>query len=89
MDDVKFSINVINYPDGPNSTGAVELDSRSSLPTASDACRTTYFSGYAVSIGYTFHLVGCRAGTVILQLADPANDYAVLREYTITVSGGP
>ena len=45
LDDVRFSTNVINHPDGPNSTGAVELDSRSSLPSASDACRNTYFSG--------------------------------------------
>ena len=89
LDEVDFSINVINYPDGPSSTGAVELESGSSLPPASDACRKTYFSGYAVSIGFTFHLVGCQAGTVILRFEDPTNGYAIIREYTITVSGGP
>ena len=88
LDEVDFSINVINYPDGPSSTGAVELESGSSLPPASDACRKTYFSGYAVSIGFTFHLVGCQAGTVILRFEDPTNGHAIIREYTITVSGG-
>ena len=67
----------------------MELTSRRSLPSASAACRNTYYSGYNANVGYTFHLVGCRAGTVILRLADPTNDYAVIREYTITVSGGP
>ena len=86
---VRLSINVINYPDGPSSTGAVELESRRTLPTPGDACERTYFTGYSVSVGYTFSLVGCRAGTVILRLADPANDYAVIREYTVTVSSGP
>ena len=86
---IDFSINVINFPNGPSSTGAVDLETRSSLPTPSDACQTTNFSGYAVSVGYTFHLVGCEAGTVIMQLADRDNDYIVLREYTVTVSGGP
>ena len=89
LDGVDLGINVISYPDGPSSTGAVELESRSSLPSAADACRTTYYSGYAVSVGYTFHLVGCQAGTVIIELNDPANDYALLRRYTVTVSGGP
>ena len=87
--DIYLAINVINYPDGPSSTGAVELDSHSSLPSATDACRTTYYSGYSVSVGYTFSLVGCRAGTVIIRLEDPANDRALIREYTVTVSGGP
>ena len=88
MERVNLSINVFN-PDGPSSTGAVELNSRSSLPPASDACERTCFSGYSVSVGYTFSLVGCRPGVVIIRLADPGNNYALIREYTVTVSGGP
>ena len=89
LERVDLAINVINYPDGPSSTGAVELESGSSLPSATDACRTTYYTGYTMSVDWTFSLVGCQAGTVIIRLSDPANDYAVLREYTVTVSGGP
>ena len=89
LQDVDFSINVINYPGGPSSTGAVELEANASLPSPADACQTTYYSGYSMTIGYTFNLVGCQAGTVILRFEDPANDWALLREYTITVSGGP
>ena len=54
---VDLGVNVI-YPDRPGSTGAVNLQSGNSLPSAIDACQTTYYSGYAVSVGYTFHLVG-------------------------------
>ena len=89
LERVDLAINVINYPDGPSSTGAVELESRSSLPSATDACRTTYYTGYSVSVGYTFSLVGCRPGVVIIRLADPGNNYALIREYTVAVSGGP
>ena len=89
LERVDLAINVINYPDGPSSTGAVELESRRSLPSATDACRTTYYTGYAMSVDWTFSLVGCQAGTVIIRLSDPANDYALIREYTVTVSGGP
>ena len=86
---VAFSTNVINYPNGPSSTGTVELEVSTAPPSASGACQTTYLSGYAMSVGTTFSLVGCQAGTVILRLEDPANDYAVLREYNVTVSSGP
>ena len=89
VESVELLTNVNNYPDGPSSTGAVELESYEPLPSASDACRKTYFSGYSVPVDFTFSLVGCRAGTVIIQLQNPADGYAVLREYTITVSGGP
>ena len=89
LDEVRLSTNVRNSQEGSSSTGAVELSSRRSLPTPTDACQRTYSTGYAKNIGSAFHLVGCRAGTVIIRLADPNNDYAVLREYAITVSGGP
>ena len=89
LERVNLLTNVSVYPDGPSSTGAVELDSSSVLPSASDACQTTYYTGYAMSIDRTFNLVGCQAGTVIIRLSDPANDYALIREYTVTVSGGP
>ena len=89
LDSVEFSTNVINYPNGPSSTGAVELEVGNNPPPAGDACQTTYFSGYTKNVGDTFHLVGCRAGTVILRFEDPSNNYAIIREYTVTVSGGP
>ena len=60
LERVNLSINVFN-PNGPSRTGAVELDSSGSLPPASDACERTYFSGYSVSVGYTFSLVGLPA----------------------------
>ena len=88
LERINLSINVFN-PNGPSSTGAVELDSSGSLPPASDACERTYFSGYSVSVGYTFSLVGCRPGVVIIRLADPGDNYALIRGYTVTVSGGP
>ncbi len=88
LERISLSINVFN-PDGPSSTGAVELDSSSVLPSASDACLTTSYPGYSVSVGYTFSLVGCEPGTVIIRLQDRDNDYALIREYTVTVSGGP
>ena len=41
VDRIDFSINAINYPDGPSSTGAVARTRRSTPPAASDACRNT------------------------------------------------
>ena len=80
---IGLSINVFN-PNGPSSTGAVELDSSSVLPSASDACcLTTYYSGCAVIVGYTVSLVGCEPGTVIIRLQDSDNDYALIREYIV------
>ena len=86
LERVNLLINVFN-PNGPSSTGAVELESSDSLPSASDACLITYFSGYGVSVGYTFSLVGCEAGTVIIRLKD--RGYALIRDYAATVSSGP
>ena len=54
-----------------------------------DACETTYYTSCPLRVGNTFHLVRCQAGTVIIKLEDIANDYALIREYTVTVSGGP
>ena len=67
MNDLNFAINVINYPDDPNSTGAIERSSRRNPPLASDECNETYYTGYTVEADDTFHLVGCRAGTVIIE----------------------
>ncbi len=86
---VGFAINVINRLEGPTSTGAVEIDSRPTPPSAQDACQATYYTVHYVDVGYTFHMVGCTAGTVIIDLSDPANDYALVRRYTVTVDGGP
>ena len=70
MNDLNFAINVINYPDGPNSTGAIERSSRRNPPLASDECEEIYYTGYTVEADDTFHLVGCRAGTVIIEIKD-------------------
>ena len=88
IQNVDLSINVFNS-NGPSSTGAVELAAGSALPSASDACLTTSFTGYGAWVGFTFNLVGCQAGTVIIWLLDAANDFALIREYAVTVSGGP
>ena len=42
-----------------------------------------------MSVDSTFSLVGCREGTVIIELLDPGNDYALLKRYTVTVNAGP
>ena len=41
---------------------------------------------YAVSTDDSFRLVGCRGGTAVIWLLDPANSDAVLQEYVVTVS---
>ena len=89
MNDLSFAINVINYPDGPSSTGAIERTIRRNPPSAVEACETTYYTGYTVRADTAFHLVGCEAGTVIIEIKDRENDYALVRRYVVTVSGGP
>ena len=85
---INLLINVDNSS-GPTSTGAVELAFSNSLPSAGDACETTYYSGYTMNVGNTFSLVGCEAGTVIIRLEDRDNDYATIREDNVTVNSGP
>ena len=90
IDRIDFSINAINYPDGPSSTGAVARTRRSTPPAASDACRNTGYEGYSEDPGDTFSLVGCRAGTSIIQLGEFVyGSYVLLRRYTVDVTGGP
>ncbi len=89
MNDLNFAINVINYPDGPNSTGAIERSSRTNPPLASDECEETYYTGYTVRADTAFNLVGCEAGTVSIEIKDRENGHALLRRYSVTVSGGP
>ncbi len=89
MNDLSFAINVINHPDGPSSTGAIERTIRRNPPLASDECKNTYYTGYNVEADDTFLLVGCRAGTVIIEIKDRENDYALVSRYVVTVSGGP
>ena len=90
VDRIDFSINAINHPDGPSSTGAVARTRRSTPPAASDACRNTGYEGYSENPGGTFSLVGCRAGTSIIQLGEFVyGSYVLLRRYTVDVTGGP
>ena len=89
MNDLDFAINVINYPDGPSSTGAIERTIRRNPPPAVEACETTYYTGYTVRADTAFNLVGCEAGTVSIEIKDRENGHALLRRYSVTVSGGP
>ena len=74
----------------PGSTGAVGSTSRPSPPSISEACESAYYAGYTVRDGRTIRLVGCQAGTVIIQLGQyVGDDYVLLRRYTVNVSGGP
>ena len=74
----------------PGSTGAVGLTGSSSPPSVSEACESTSYTGYTLRDGWTVRLVGCQAGTVIIQLGRyVGDDYVLLRRYTVNVSGGP
>ncbi len=74
----------------PGSTGAVGSTGSSSPPSVSEACESTSYTGYTLRDGWTVRLVGCQAGTVIIQLGRyVGDDYVLLRRYTANVSGGP
>ena len=47
------------------------------------------YSGYQMSVDQSLSLVGCREGTVVIELRDPANVWALLKRYTVTVDAGP
>ena len=89
LDKVDLQVNVIGFDGAPSSTGAVGYATASPPPAAGEACESAYFSGYQMSVDATFSLVGCREGTVILELLDPDNDWALLKRYTVTVNSGP
>ena len=89
LDKVDLSVNVIGFGGAPSSTGAVGYATASPLPAVGEVCGSAYYSGYQMSVDRTFSLVGCREGTVIIELLDPGNDYALLKRYTVTVTGGP
>jgi hypothetical protein len=40
-------------------------------------------------VNQSLSLVGCREGTVVIELRDPANVWALLKRYTVTVDAGP
>ena len=89
LDKVDLQVNVIGFGGAPSSTGAVGYATASPLPAVGEVCGSAYYSGYQMSVDRTFSLVGCREGTVIIELLDPGNDYALLKRYTVTVTGGP
>ena len=86
LDKVGLSVNVISVTGAPSSTGAVGYATASPLPAAGEVCGTAYYSGYQMSVDSTFSLVGCREGTVIIELLDPADNYALLQRYTAIVN---
>ena len=89
LDKVDLSVNVIGFGGAPSSTGAVGYATASPPPAVGEVCDSAYYSGYQMSVDATFSLVGCREGTVILELLDPGNDWALLKRYTVTVNAGP
>ena len=89
LDKVNLQVNVIGFGGAPSSTGAVGYATASPLPAAGEVCGSAYYSGYQMSVDRTFSLVGCREGTVIIELLDPGNDWALLKRYTVTVNAGP
>ena len=89
LDKVDLSVNVIGFGGAPSSTGAVGYATASPLPAAGEVCGDAYYSGYQMSVDATFSLVGCREGTVVIELLDPGNDWALLKRYTVTVNAGP
>ena len=89
LDKVDLSVNVIGFGGAPSSTGAVGYATASPLPAVGEVCGSAYYSGYQMSVDRTFSLVGCREGTVIIELLDPGNGYALLKRYTVQVTGGP
>ena len=40
-------------------------------------------------VDQSLSLAGCREGTVVIELRDPANVWALLKRYTVTVDAGP
>ena len=89
LDKVDLLVNVFTFGGAPSSTGAVGYATASPLPAAGEVCESAYYSGYQMSVDATFSLVGCREGTVVIELLDPGNGYAFLKRYTLTVTGGP
>ena len=89
LDKVDLQVNVIGFGGAPSSTGAVGYATASPLPAVGEVCGDAYYSGYQMSVDATFSLVGCREGTVIIELLDPGNDWTLLKRYTITVNAGP
>ena len=89
LDKVDLQVNVIGFDGAPSSTGAVGYSTASPPPAAGEACESADYSGYQMSVDATFSLVGCREGTVVIELLDPGNDWALLKRYTVTVNAGP
>ena len=89
LEKVDLSVNVISVTGEPSSTGAVGYSTANPPPAAGKVCERAFYSGYAMSVDQTFSLVGCREGTVIIELLDPTDDYALLKRYTVKVNAGP
>ena len=89
LDKVDLQVNVIGFDGAPGSTGAVGYATASPPPAVGEVCGDAYYSGYQMSVDATFSLVGCREGTVVIELLDPGNDWALLKRYTVTVNAGP
>ena len=89
LEKVDLQVNVIGFDGAPGSTGAVGYATARPPPAVGEVCESAYYSGYQMSVDATFSLVGCREGTVVIELLDPGNDWALLKRYTVTVNAGP
>ena len=89
LDKVDLSVNVIGFGGAPTSTGAVGYATASPSPAVGEVCESAYYSGYQMSVDQTFSLVGCREGTVIIELLDPGKNWALLKRYAVTVNARP
>ena len=85
----EVAFNVIGYGGAPTSTGAVALSAADTPPDAGEACESASYGSLRVTEGGTFWLVGCEAGTVVIEILDPCNGRALLKRYSVAVSGGP
>ena len=89
LDKVDLQVNVIGFGGEPGSTGAVGYATASPPPAVGEVCESADYSGYQMSVDATFSLVGCREGTVVIELLDPGNNWALLKRYAVAVNAEP
>ena len=89
MDRVDLSVNLNGFDGALSSTGTVGYSTANPLPPAGEVCGSAHYSGYQMSVDQSLSLAGCREGTVVIELRDLANVWALLKRYTVTVDAGP
>ena len=79
---VNLKINVLS----PGRKGTVLHSDHRWPPPVSDPCNSPAPGAtHSKDVGDSFRLVGCRSGKAVVQLLDPTNSNAVLREYVVKV----